>query len=113
MKETFIKVYGKISSVEKGNIEKTVTSPVCAFSVNNGNGKKIKLILKDKLAIAIWNNFLKDKRTMDSVNSANSININKEVFVNFEAELKDYKYGEIITHNPKNLSFNFSYNFEL
>lgn len=109
MSDVIIKVNNKkIKSVEKGNILTTSINPVCAFTVEQ-DGVDIKLLLFGSEAKVIYDSFLKDGGTKNTTKTSNGCSIYKEVFVSFEAKLKDYKYGQIIVHNHDQLKFNYSY----
>ena len=98
----FVKIVaGKIVSVEKGNIEKIevpVESRVCAFTMRvDGVSLPVKVILKGKSAIAIYQNELKYGRTIWTEDSGTIVNI--------DAEIREVREKEFVVHNPTCIDF--------
>lgn len=89
---------GKIISIEKGNVEKPVTMPVCAFSMEvEGSQLPVKVILKGETAVRIWNRELKDGATLSSPTN--------QTVVNVDAEVREVRQKEFVIHNPTNIEF--------
>jgi hypothetical protein len=103
----------KILSVEKGNVDKPgVTGQrVVAFTLDGDNDVKIKILLKDKIAVTVYNMFLKDTKTKHATIDHDGVIVDKEVYVSFtEADIREVRANkEIVCQNPKNLQFTFDY----
>lgn len=106
----------KIVSVEKGNVEKDVPNPVCAFTVDTGGALKVKALLKHDLAKTVYHHILQGGTTISEVlpstKSADLV-IRKEVLVTFTGDLREMRATELVLDNLTELSFSFVYHVEL
>lgn len=99
-----------ISSVEKGNVGKVKDEEAfVAFSGRiPGVDKAVKLILKGKQAVTVYDTFLKDSGTLSGQVEFDGMRVNKVVTVSFTATLKEDRAREIALKDPTGLKFDYS-----
>lgn len=110
-----IKCNGKILTVEKGNMNVIAAARyVCAFTVESDQGLPVKVILKGDQACDIYDLFLTEGVTKDTVKltPTGKSKVSKEVRISFTADIREIRKTEIVTENPKGIEFNFKYTVE-
>lgn len=107
----------RILTVEKGNADKDVEKPVCAFTVDTGETElKVKALLKNDLAKTVFHHILAGGTTASSViqsEVSQSLQLRKEVLVTFTGEFRELRPKEMVLDNLSELKFNFEYSVEL
>jgi len=99
---------GVILTVEKGNADKPVERPVCAFTVADN----IKVLLKGQIAAAVYDTFLKDKGTVyANENWSDEVHITKNVYVSFTGVVREERRDCTVVEEITDLKF--SYDFEI
>lgn len=99
-----------IIGVEKGNADKNVENPVCAFSFHDDDGNRVKALLKGSVAKLAWDLYLKDRQTEDSeVEFEDGAILRKEVGVSFDGYIREERQNEVVLDKIENIVFKFVY----
>lgn len=100
-----------ILSVERGNINKT-DNPVIAFSVEiDGIEKKVKALVKGKMAKTIYYNFLHSGKTKPDTKEETDeyYGMEKYVTVSFTGNERETRETEIVLDGIRDVVFNYEY----
>ena len=99
-----------ITSVEKGNADKNVERPVCAFSFLDDDGNKVKVLLKGSIAKLAWEHYLQGCNTEAAViQLKDGTTLEKLVTVDFDAYIREERANEVVLDQISSIVFNFRY----
>lgn len=102
----------QVVSVEKGNVGKGPIGVVCAFSVRpEGYNKNVKALLKGELAVVVYQNFLEQGKSTDSLLEDPNLDyaIKRTVLVSFKGNIREDRPTELVVQDLTDVKFNYSY----
>jgi hypothetical protein len=100
----------EITGVEKGNADKNVERPVCAFSFFDDDGNKVKALLKGAIAKIAYENYLIANGTAGQViEFDDGTTLEKVVTVSFDAYVREERETEVVLDEISDIIFDFKY----